>query len=91
MLYTGRDRGEMRRIGLARSPDGVTWRRLPPGSVLSGGQAWNAKVVCDPSVLVDEGRIRVWFGGGDVARPSELLHGRIGFAILAPVDANLTK
>ena len=91
MLYTGRDRGEMRRIGLASSPDGVTWRRLPPGSVFSGGQAWDAKVVCDPSVLVDEGQIRVWFGGGDVASPSERLHGRIGFAILPAVDANLTK
>jgi hypothetical protein len=82
MLYTGRDRQENRRIGLAWSRDGVDWQRLPAGAVFSGHQAWDSKVVCDPSVVLEGDRIRVWFGGGDVASPAQRLHGQIGFAIL---------
>jgi hypothetical protein len=80
MLYTGRDRGERRRLGLARSTDGVHWRKMP--AVFSGTAAWNAKVVCDPTVMVSGSEIRVWFGGGDVASPDENLHGQIGYARL---------
>ena len=36
MLYTGRDRSEYRRIGLAWSRDGVLWERLPANTVLAG-------------------------------------------------------
>jgi predicted GH43/DUF377 family glycosyl hydrolase len=85
MLYTGRDTSENRRLGLARSIDGVHWRKLPV--VLGGGQPWNSKVVCDPTVEVAGGIIRVWFGGGDVASPDENLHGQIGLATLRPVRA----
>ncbi len=86
MLYTGRDAGESRRLGLARSTDGVHWKKLP--AVFSGVQGWDSKVLCDPSVIVEGSanpQIRVWFGGGDVARPDENVHGRIGMAILKPV------
>lgn len=82
MLYRGRDRNEYRRLGLARSGDGVAWTKLP-GS-FSGSESWNAKVLCDPSVLVEGDSIRVWFGGGDVASPDENLHGQIGIAKLVP-------
>jgi predicted GH43/DUF377 family glycosyl hydrolase len=92
MLYTGRDRKERRRIGLAVSSDGVCWERLTASSVLSGSQPWNSQVVCDPSVLpTGGGAVRVWFGGGDVAAPAERLHGQIGFALLEPAGANLSK
>jgi predicted GH43/DUF377 family glycosyl hydrolase len=84
MLYTGRDRWENRRIGFAWSADGVRWKRLAAGSVFAGGQAWNSRVVCDPSVLAEGDLIRVWFGGGDVASPDQNLHGQIGLAILEP-------
>jgi predicted GH43/DUF377 family glycosyl hydrolase len=76
MLYTGRDRSEVRRLGLARSRDGVHWEKLP--DVFAGDQAWNSKVLCDPSVLVEADRVRVWFGGGDVPRPDQNIHGQIG-------------
>ena len=85
MLYTGRDTTENRRLGLARSTDGVHWRKLR--TVFAGNQPWDAKVVCDPTVEVAGGVIRVWFGGGDVASPDENLHGQIGAAILRPVTA----
>src|SRR5207249_10820227 len=80
MLYTGRDRAENRRLGLARSTDGVHWRKLP--AVFSGSQPWDSKVICDPTVEVRDDEIRVWFGGGDIARPDENLHGQIGFGTL---------
>jgi len=89
MLYTGRDLAENRRLGLARSTDGVHWRKLP--AVFAGTAAWDSKVICDPTVEVAGSQIRVWFGGGDVASPDENLHGQIGFGILHPVSATLAK
>lgn len=80
MLYTGRDRGEVRRLGLARSRDGVAWEKQ--ASVFAGDQRWDSKVVCDPSVLAEGDRVRVWFGGGDVAAPDHNIDGQIGFGTL---------
>ena len=79
MIYTGRDRGEVRRMGFAASADGVRWSRAQEGPVIAGESAWNAKVVCDASVDHDGNRVRVWFGGGDVAHPAENIHGQIGY------------
>jgi predicted GH43/DUF377 family glycosyl hydrolase len=81
MLYTVRDFAENRHLRLARSTDGVRWTKLAVR--YRGTQAWNSKVICDPSVVVEGGRILVWFGGGDAASPDENLHGQIGFATLA--------
>lgn len=80
MLYVGRDRKEDRRLGLARSRDGLEWRTVPLAA--SGGQEWNSRVMCDPEVEVRAGGVRVWFGGGDRASPDEFLNGRIGVAEL---------
>jgi predicted GH43/DUF377 family glycosyl hydrolase len=91
MLYTGRDLADNRRIGLAWSGDGVRWTRASEAPVLSGTHGWNSKVVCDPAVIAGPDGVRVWFGGGDVARPDQGLHGQIGLAIARPVDANLSK
>ncbi len=85
MLYTGRDRHEMRRIGGAQSRDGVHWERTTAIPVLSGDQPWDDKVVCDPSVEKTAEGVRVWFGGGNVASPDQRLNGAIGYAELRPV------
>jgi predicted GH43/DUF377 family glycosyl hydrolase len=85
MLYTGRDVTENRRLGLARSTDGVRWEKLP--TVFAGSEPWDSKVICDPSVQ----GFQVWFGGGDVASPDANLHGQIGFGILRPINATLAK
>lgn len=82
MLYTGRDRAEHRRLGLAYSTDGIRWQRHTESAVLSGSLPWSSKVVCDPEVEVTPGGIRVWFGAGDVAHPAENIHGAIGLATL---------
>ncbi len=82
MLYTGRDLEEVRRMGLARSTDGVRWKKLP--MVIAGDQPWDAKVVCDATVEAGPAEVRVWFGGGDAARPDENLDGQIGYGVLRP-------
>jgi predicted GH43/DUF377 family glycosyl hydrolase len=82
MLYTGRARNEMRRLGLARSRNGVAWEKLT--DVFVGVQPWNAQVICDPSVLIENDHVRVWFGGGDVPRPAQNINGQIGLATLTP-------
>ena len=81
MLYTGRDHMENRRLGLARSTDGIHWQKLP--GLFEGAEPWNSKVICDPEVEVHRDRVRVWFGGGDVASPDENLHGQIGVGELS--------
>jgi predicted GH43/DUF377 family glycosyl hydrolase len=80
MLYTGRARDEVRRLGLVRSRDGLHWK--PTGLIIEGGEAWNSKVVCDATVIAEPERVRVWFGGGDAAQPAEHLHGQIGYGEL---------
>jgi predicted GH43/DUF377 family glycosyl hydrolase len=85
MLYTGRDRSEIRRIGMAESDDGVHWQRSTRAKVLAGEKEWDSKVVCDPSILPTEGGVHVWFGGGNVARPDERIQGQIGYAFLRAV------
>jgi len=83
MLYTGRDRNEHRRLGLARSPDGVHWELESSFKPLAGAEAWNREVLCDPSVeLTPEGTVRVWYGGGDTAAPDHGIHGQIGVGVL---------
>ena len=39
-------------------------------------------MICDPTVLVEDGQIRVWFGGGDVPHPDEEIHAQIGYGVL---------
>jgi len=82
MLYTGRDRGEQRRIGLAKSLDGAHWEREASFKPLLGSEKWDSQVMCDSTVEVTADGIRVWFGGGDAARPDERIDGQIGLGIL---------
>ncbi|MBC8166418.1 MAG: hypothetical protein H7Y20_11175 [Bryobacteraceae bacterium] len=82
MLYTARDRKEYRRLGLARSQDGVRWTRVSTQAVFSGTEAWNSAVVCDPSVEVTPDGVKVWFGGGNRPEPAENLNGQIGYGVL---------
>ena len=62
MLYTGRDRNEVRRLGLARSRNGVAWEKLPRS--LRAIEPWDSKVLCDPTVLSEGNRVR--FGSAAV-------------------------
>jgi hypothetical protein len=81
MLVTGRSANEHRALALAHSQDGVHWTS---DRVYQGTEPWNRAVLCDPTVLVEGDRVRVWFGGGDRASPDENLHGQIGEGVLTP-------
>ena len=82
MLYTARDRNEVRKLGLARSQDGMRWTRVSERPVLGGEHEWNAKVVCDPHVVSNTSPLWVYFGGGNRAEPAENLNGQIGYGTL---------
>jgi len=89
MLYTGRDAREHRRLGMARSTDGVHWEKLP--AVFEGSQPWDNRVICDPTIELQDGRLTAWFGGGDAPSPDENLNGQIGAAALHAVTAPVAK
>jgi predicted GH43/DUF377 family glycosyl hydrolase len=80
MLTTGRDTHEHRRLAILWSGDGVHWTRQP--GAFSGDQDWDRIVVCDPTAIVEGSDVRVWFGGGDVAKNDEGLHGQLGAGVL---------
>jgi predicted GH43/DUF377 family glycosyl hydrolase len=84
MLYTGRNAQQNRRLGMARSIDGVRWEKLP--EVFEGRRPWDSPVICDPTIDLMDGRLTVWFGGGDAPSPDENLNGQIGVAPLQAVD-----
>src|SRR5579862_867191 len=84
MLYTGRSRTEQRRIGLAKSRDGIHWDRDQSLTPIEGSESWDREVVCDPTIEITPQGIRVWFGGGDVRSPDQNLHGQIGLGFLTP-------
>ena len=84
MIYTGRDRKENRRLGLAKSRNGIEWQKIP--GAFAGSEPWNASVICDPTLIPGpNGEQQVWFGGGDKPSPDENLNGQIGYARLIPV------
>ncbi|HUD98218.1 MAG TPA: hypothetical protein VMR62_01495 [Bryobacteraceae bacterium] len=90
MLYTGRDVRESRRLGMARSTDGVHWEKMP--AVFQGSQPWDSQVICDPTIeLLSDGRLGVWFGGGDRPSPDENLDGQIGVAALHAIGNDKMK
>jgi predicted GH43/DUF377 family glycosyl hydrolase len=85
MLYTGRDRAERRKIGLAVSSDGIHWQRTSESPLIAGQAPWNSQVACDPELLpLPDGSLRVWYGGGDAPQPAENLNGQIGLGRLIP-------
>ncbi len=83
VLYTGRDARRMRRLGMARSTDGIHWEKLP--AIFEGRQPWDSQAICDPTIELLGGRLAVWFGGGDAPSPDENLNGQIGVATLHAV------
>ncbi|MBK9168085.1 MAG: hypothetical protein IPM24_11550 [Bryobacterales bacterium] len=82
MLYTARAFDERRRLVLARSADGIAWKKMPV--TIAGGEDWNRAVVCDAEIALEDGHVRVWFGGGDRPSPDENLSGQIGAGRLVP-------
>ena len=79
MYYTGTD-GRSRRIGLARSGNGIEWKKTP-GPVLSPGPQgeWDAGGVMHPSVIHDGERFVMAYCGWQEGRSE--IHSQVGIAV----------
>ncbi|MCK5560867.1 MAG: hypothetical protein KAJ51_09755, partial [Thermoplasmata archaeon] len=65
MWYEGRPGSTKWQIGLATSPDGITWTKYSGNPVLSlgSGGAWDSDYVGMPWVLFDGETYKMWYGG----------------------------
>ena len=81
MYYGGTD-GHRRRIGLARSGNGIDWKKLP-GPVFSPGPdgSWDAGGVNHPSVVHDGKRFVMAYAGWPEGHSA--VHSQIGVAVSA--------
>ncbi len=78
MWYHGNETDNKIKIGLATSPDGLSWKKEPSNPVLRLGEAgsWDQYAVHAPSVLydTDDATFKMWYSG------SNGVYVRIGFA-----------
>jgi uncharacterized repeat protein (TIGR01451 family) len=75
MWYSGEDGSGVYQIGLATSPDGITWTRSVSNPVLSPSQSWEIGRILNPSVILDETTYKMWYTGVDGSGVA-----RIGYA-----------
>jgi predicted GH43/DUF377 family glycosyl hydrolase len=78
MYYTGYDDdNQPAGIGLATSPDGVTWTKHPEPLIVRGAPGeWDAGMAIHPAVLLDGGLFHMWYMG--MPEGDDLLSIRIG-------------
>ncbi|MBI2933092.1 MAG: hypothetical protein HYY16_15720 [Planctomycetes bacterium] len=79
LWYFGQSAAGASQIGLATSPDGVTWTKSASNPVLTAGLAgsWDSGGVNDPTVLYEGGAYKMWYAGGNAGGMA------IGFATSA--------
>ena len=75
MWYSGYGSSDMFQIGLATSPNGISWTRNESNPVLTPSQSWEINGVSGPSVILDGTTFKMWYTGVD-----ELGVARIGYA-----------
>jgi beta-1,2-mannobiose phosphorylase / 1,2-beta-oligomannan phosphorylase len=73
MWYTGQAHGHSA-IGLATSPDGVTWIRTTNQPVLLADQPWEKVATMCPHVIwdTDQHQYRMWYSAGDQYEPDAI-------------------
>lgn len=65
MYYTGINSGYYK-IGIATSPDGITWTRLSSNPYLVGDKGWEAQGVLTPTVIYDNNKyVMAYLNGKD--------------------------
>ena len=77
MWYTGQvwDGGRGRSwIGMARSDDGIHFRRLGRDPVLIPEAAFEKESVMNPFVLFEDGRFRMWYAAGETYEPDVICY-----------------
>ena len=67
MYYTATNSSAMPRLGLATSPDGITWTKYAQNPILELGQtgSWNEYRSHNASVIKREGLYYLWFTGSN--------------------------
>lgn len=82
MVYTGRDAGEKRDIGLAVSLDGIHWKKQNYNGFYTDRKSgtWDDSVICDTTFLFDDDNnsLLMWYGGGNRPLPAQGLNGEVG-------------
>lgn len=82
MIYTGRDAGEKRDIGLAVSLDGVHWKKQNYNGLFTERKSgtWDDSVICDTTLVFDDddNSLLMWYGGGNKPLPAQGLNGAVG-------------
>lgn len=82
MVYTGRDAGEKRDIGLAVSLDGLHWKKQNYSGLFADRKpgTWDDSVICDTTFLFDSDKntLLMWYGGGNKPLPAQGLNGQVG-------------
>lgn len=71
-------------IGIATSPDGITWTEV--GAILDKGTGWEGQAIGSPIVVEDGGTYYLIYEGTNVS-----YEGRAGYATSATVDGTYTK
>jgi predicted GH43/DUF377 family glycosyl hydrolase len=72
--------GYSAQIGFATSTDGISWRLNNQTNVLLSTTGWHNGLLANPSLLIDGGKILLWFSGGDATSHSSPYVSGIGFA-----------
>lgn len=66
MWYAGHDdSGSDWGIGYATSPDGINWTRASTEPVLMPEESWEFASIHTPTVVIDQGKYLMWYGGQD--------------------------
>ena len=61
-------------IGLARSEDGIVFRRFRKGPVLSPETGFERESVMNPFVLYENGLYRMWYAAGETYEPNAICY-----------------
>jgi predicted GH43/DUF377 family glycosyl hydrolase len=67
-------------IGYATSTDGISWSFDNQTNVLLTTSGWHTGIVSNPSVLVDKGRVLLWYDGYDASNRTSPYAAGVGFA-----------
>ena len=81
--------GEMiNSIGLAKSSDGMTWRKAPQNPIINEGNAssWDRYHVIDPSVIKYNNRYMLWYHGGDIYFAADEEYSNFNIGVAYSVD-----
>jgi len=78
--------GDWRQVAIAHavSPDGRTFTEIEGDIIVHGGASWHSWEVRSPSILIEDGVLKLWFAG-HTGTPNDWRTAAIGFAVFGGV------